>query len=188
MNLYFLKCFNFFGRSSLENCNIPENTECCICLDLLDKKDWKDEKIIQLHPCGHFFHNVCIYDWICQDTKIEKKKCVLCTQSIRRFTIAPNNIYNIRYLKNEIERIVLSKKCEYKTRLVIYIDKYKMRTFCDNTCIKKQIVWYLQSCKLQELEINQALRQIVCSQSKLNDFNFFNNLHGYFYFTQKIVL
>jgi len=187
MSYYFLKCFNFTRRSSVENCKIPDNTECCICLDLLDKKDWKDEKIIQILPCGHFFHNVCIYDWMCQDNKTEKKKCVLCTQYIRKFSISPNNIYNIRYLKNEIERIVLFQKCN-KTKLVIFIDKFKMKTFSENFSLKKQIICYLRHCNLQDLEVNQALRQIICCQSKLNDFNFFNNVNGYFYFTQKIIL
>jgi hypothetical protein len=190
MSYYFLKCFNFTRSSYLKNCIFPENTECCICLDLLDKKDWKDEKIIQILPCGHFFHNVCIYDWMCQDNKTEKMKCVLCTQYIRKFSMAPtpnNNIHNIRHLKDEIERIVLLQKCN-KTKLVIYIDNFKIKVFSESSSLKKQIVWYLRHCKLQDNEVNQALRQVICSRSKLNDFDFFNNVNGYFYFTQKIIL
>lgn len=177
----FKKCFKFFQRPFAKT-NFPDNTECCVCLDLMDKIDWTDEKIVQLLPCGHFFHHTCIYDWMCE--RIASQKCPLCTQSIKKFCINCDSIYNVRHLKTEIEKTVLLQKCNKSTvKLVVCVDQYSVKIFAENYCIKKQIISYLQSCKLQQVDIHLALRQIVTSPMSMNHFYFFRNIHGYFYFT-----
>lgn len=68
--------FENFNKKTNDNSNLDEytNKNCTICISNYDKDD-----IIVTLPCGHFFHNECIKNWLCN----EKVTCPVCRKDVR---------------------------------------------------------------------------------------------------------
>ena len=149
--------------------NIPKSTECCICLEYVEKDH------VQLLPCQHFFHVYCLFDWLHEDKR--SANSLLCTQSLKRF-ILDSYTMNIRILKSSLENYIFNKKSK-TPYLVIHINDF-------NPLILK---WSKKNKNLlknffTEEQYIQCFRQIMCQDSMDQECIFFKNIPGYFYFSK----
>jgi hypothetical protein len=156
-------------RPPLEN--IPKLTECCICLDYIEKDH------VQLLPCQHYFHVYCLFDWLHEDKR--RATCLLCTQSVKRFILDSYimNIRNIRTLKKSLEDYIFDKKSK-TPYLVIHINDYNPIILKWSKKNKNQLKNYFE-----EEKYIQCFRQIMCQDSMDQECIFFKNIPGYFYFS-----
>ena len=63
-------CFRYHKIPDIREYILKDKTddECIICL-----KNFKDNEIVSLIKCGHYYHTECIYTWF-----ERKKTCPLC--------------------------------------------------------------------------------------------------------------
>lgn len=107
--------------------NINDQDECCICLNILDKKS--DEECITLDCCKKIFHKGCFITWICSGYYVELK-CPMCRTNITNINelISLSEIYNMNMTLNNNTLSVIR---EYYTNDELY-HMYNMRYINDN--------------------------------------------------------
>lgn len=66
--------FNKFKNIKITNTNDFKDKLCNICID-----EYKQDDIITILPCEHFFHTECIKNWLCR----EKVTCPTCRMDVR---------------------------------------------------------------------------------------------------------
>lgn len=172
------------SRGEVPSCIREEEEDCLICYEMLTRQEWRDNEILRFHPCGHFFHMRCFYQWLFQRYN-DKPQCIKCRRMIEYFDMGSEKKLTRIPVRQIISRSKNFLEQEKKNcRIIIHVDGMNPVSFYGGW--EKIIRLHLLQCfeKEDHDAVRYAMAQIMSSALEYDRCLFLHHLPAYFYFSK----